>query len=119
MPESEKFDSSSTAMLVRAELDDWLAALAEAQKRIAALAEQGDTKESLAALSEQSKKIDWLLYEMASYITRLELQRQTSRAAFTAGYEARYKDIIAQLSSREYEELRRSLHRTEGEEIPY
>ncbi len=129
MTDADQYDPDSTVMLVRASLDDWLAALSAAQQQVSALAnqalpaEQADSasqaKTSLTTLTDQSKKIDWLMHVMASYITRLEQQRQSSKTAFTTGYEARYKDILAQLSSSEYAELRAALKRTDGEEIPF
>ena len=118
-PELKNYDAQATTVYVRAELDAWLETLADSIHSLDALdngtlpPEQAvfaqHAKDTLAALEDGSKVIDKLLYELGSYIARLEWQRESSRQAFEAGWEASYKDIIAELSDRQYQQLREAL----------
>jgi len=60
------------------------------------------------------------LIELIRLVERMVAQRQSTADAFEAGYEARYIDLIAQLSGPEYAALRHALVKlVDGDTIPF
>ena len=78
------------------------------------------TRGDLEIARESVLNIRDRLIELARLIERLVAQRQSAAEAYEAGYEERYVDLIAQLSSAEYFALRQALADLgDGDPIPF
>ncbi len=81
-------------------------------------------RDELGGVQASTKLLLGLMRELAGYNVKLTEQRQSARASFNAGWEARYKDLLSQLHPADYRMLRwviEYLNRQEpGElDIPY
>ena len=100
------------------ELPDLSDAIMEAPQAANEAVEQ--TRGDLEIARESVLNIRDRLIELARLIERLVAQRQSAAEAYEAGYEARYVDLIAQLSSAEYFALRQALaDLSDGDSIPF
>ena len=121
--ELANYDSEPTAAYVAARLAEWMRLLQNTVDAAAVLNPESlppdqveavqQAKVALAMLDAESTKFNTLIREMASYVSRMEYQRESSRKAFEAGWKARYTDIMAQLAGKTYEQVRDALSRIE------
>lgn len=75
-------------------------------------------KEELQALQGDTQHLLALVRELASYNIKLTAQRQSARAAYNAGWDARYQDILSQLHPDDHRMLRWILEHLDREDDP-
>ncbi len=63
-------------------------------------------RDELGGVQDSTKLLLGLMRELAGYNVKLTEQRQSARASFNAGWEARYKDILSQLHPADHRMLR-------------
>lgn len=127
--ELENYNSQPTAAYVHDRLTEWVKLLRDTVQVSEALdpttlpAEQAEAvkhaKELLSTLSAESIAINTLMSDMASYVSRLEYQRESSRKMFEAGWQALYTDMQALFVGKSYEQVRQILARIEHDPLDF